>query len=331
MGDLLGEMVADYAMDFAADYVMSYIMSLIQGYIWIVVLVSIPALALAAAYCFFGIKIYRVLLVISGFLGGGVVGALLLGVITESGVGAVIGFILVGALFGVLSWYIYKVFLFIQTFFSSFFATFFLMLLITKSPTAAMIFGVIVGMVLGVLICIYTKLFVMITTAYRGAGTISSVLSLFFLTSGAYQIVNLLLLVGFTIGGFYVQNRFFGSCYEAGGKRGRGETVPKSSSCKLVGIEGMYKGFEFDVEDMITFGRDVDNCNVIFPDTCAGVSRIQCQISYDKRSRAASIVDKFSSYGTTLNGAKLEINRPMPLKNGDVIMFGENNVFKLNC
>lgn len=331
MGDLLGEMAADYAMDFVTDSLMSLLATALQRYMWIVVLVSIPALAFGVAYCFFGIKIYRVLLVISGFLGGGLVGALLLGILTESNAGAVIGFILVGALIGALAWYIYKVFLFIETFFSSFGTSFLLILAITKSPTAAMVIGIIVGMVLGVLICIYTKLFVMITTAYRGAGTISSILSLFFIASGAYQIVNLLLLIGFTAGGFYVQNRFFSGSYEAGGNTGSTMAASKGGSCRLVGIEGMYKGFEFDVEDMITFGRDVDNCNVIFPDTCAGVSRIQCQISYNKKSKSASIVDKFSSYGTTLNGARLEINRTMPLKDGDVIMFGENNVFKLNC
>lgn len=328
---MMGDYLADLAVDYTIDYVLSILAPVIQAYMWIVVLVSIPALVLAVAYCFFGIKIYRVLLVISGFFGGGLVGAVLLCAITQSGAGAVIGFILVGALIGALSWFIYKVFLFIQTFFSSFGATFLLMLIITQSPTVAMVIGVIVGMVLGVLICIYTKLFVMITTAYRGAGMISGILSLFFITSGAYQIVNLLLLVGFTVGGFYVQNRFFSGSFEAGGNNSRENVVSKSSLCKLVGIEGMYKGFEFDVEDMITFGRDVDNCNVIFPDTCAGVSRIQCQISYNRKNRSASIVDKFSSYGTTLNGTKLEINRPMPLKNGDVIMFGENNVFKLNC
>ena len=331
MGDYLGEMAADYAVDFTTDYVLTQLAPVIQSYMWIVVLVSIPALALAVAYCFFGIKIYRILLVISGFLGGGLVGAVLVGALTDSGAGAVIGCILVGALMGALSWFLYKVFLFIQTFFSTFSTTFLLMLVITKSPTAAMVIGIIAGMVLGVLICIYTKLFVMITMAYRGAGTISSILSLFFITSGAYQVVELILLVGFTVGGFYVQNRFFSGSYDTGGNKSRGESVPRSSSCKLVGIEGMYKGFEFDVEDTITFGRDVDNCNVIFPDTCAGVSRIQCQVSYNRKNRSASIVDKFSSYGTTLNGAKLEINRPMPLKNGDVIMFGENNVFKLNC
>lgn len=323
MGDLLGDMMMGYAADYVAEAV--------QAYMWIVVLVSIPLLAVAVAYCFFGIKIYRVLLVISGFFGGGFIGGMLLGLITQSAAGFVIGFILIGALMGALSWYIYKVFLFIQTFFSSFSSTFMLLLVITNSPAAAMIIGIIVGMALGFLICIYTKLFVMITTAYRGAGTISSILSLFFITSGAYQIINMLLLAGFTAGGFYVQNRFFSGSFEAGGSRGRGESVSKSSACKIVGIEGMYKGFEFDVEDMITFGRDVDNCNVVFPDTCAGVSRIQCQVSYDRKSRSVSVVDKFSSYGTTLNGTKLEINKPMSLKNGDVIMFGENNVFKLNC
>ena len=196
----MGDYLADLAVDYTIDYVLSILAPVIQAYMWIVVLVSIPALVLAVAYCFFGIKIYRVLLVISGFFGGGLVGAVLLGAITQSGAGAVIGFILVGALIGALSWFIYKVFLFIQTFFSSFGATFLLMLIITQSPTVAMVIGVIVGMVLGVLICIYTKLFVMITTAYRGAGMISGILSLFFITSGAYQIVNLLLLVGFTVG-----------------------------------------------------------------------------------------------------------------------------------
>lgn len=116
MVDLLGGMVADYAMGYAENYVMS----VLQAYMWIIVLISIPLLAVAIAYCFFGIKIYRVLLVISGLFGGGIVGGLLLGLITESGGGAVVGFLLVGALMGALSWYIYKVFLFIQTFFFQF-------------------------------------------------------------------------------------------------------------------------------------------------------------------------------------------------------------------
>lgn len=331
MGDLLGDMMADHAMDFTEDCVVPYMISVIQTYMWIIVLVSIPLLAAAVAYCFFGIRIYRVLLVVSGFSGGGLVGGLVLGLATESVAGAVTGLILAGALTGVLSWYIYKVFLFIQTFFSGFLATFLLLLLTTESPAASMIIGIIAGMVLGVLICIYTKLFVMIATAYRGACTISSILSLFFIASGAYRIIDLILLAGFTAGGLYVQNRFFSESCEVGGSRGKGVAVPEEGACTIVGIEGMYKGIEFDVEDMITFGRDADSCNVIFPDNSAGVSRIQCQISYSRKNRSASVVDRFSSYGTTLNGIKIEIDRPMSLKNGDVIMFGEDNVFKINC
>lgn len=52
MGDYLGEMAADYAVDFTTDYVLTQLAPVIQSYMWIVVLVSIPALALAVAYCF---------------------------------------------------------------------------------------------------------------------------------------------------------------------------------------------------------------------------------------------------------------------------------------
>lgn len=327
MEDLIMEnLIMDYLAGGAVDDLLEEVAALIASYMWIVVLLSIPVLALAAAYCFFGVKIYRILLVIAGVFGGGFTGSIVLGLMTDSSAGIIIGFLLFGAIFGVLSWYLYKVFLFIQTFFSTFYATFFIMFIITGNPTVGVALGVLAGLVLAIMICIYTKLFVMITTAYRGASSIAGILSLFFITTKAYNIVNFLLLAAFTAAGFYVQNRFFGDTYNGG----KPENL-MLAKYKLVGIDGMYKGFEFDLEDKITLGRDVDNCNVIFADTCPGVSRIQCEVIYDHRSKSVSIVDRYSSYGTTLNGSKLEINRPMPLNNGDVIMFGENNVFKLTC
>lgn len=326
MADLFLDSLAEYGINQLRDYVMDQLGTLIQQYIWVIILISIPALILAAAYCFFGIKIYRILLVIKSALGGGLVGALFLGVATKSNAGAFIGFILFAAIFGVLAWFFYKVFLFIQTFFTGLFVTGFLFLIITGKVAIALTIGILVGLALAILVCIYTKLFIMIMTAYQGAGSIASILSLFFITTPAYSIVQFLLLVAFTALGFYVQNRFFGDTYN-GGKL-ESSMVAKY---KLIGIEGMYKGFEFDLSDAVTFGRDTSTCNVIFPDTCVGVSRIQCEVTYDHRSKSVSVVDRYSSYGTTLNGAKLEINRPMPLRNGDVIMFGENNVFKLSC
>lgn len=323
MDMLMGVLAGD-----GMDAVMSELGPAIQGMMGIIVLVSIPFLAFAVAYCFFGIKIYRVLLAISGIFGGGIIGALLLGLATQSAVGAVAGFLLIGAIGGLLAWYVYKVFLFIEAFFTGFIGTAALLLVLTGSIPAALVIGFIVGMALGVLICIYTKLFVMIMTAYKGAGTIASILSLLFITSGAYKILNLLLVIVFTAAGFFVQYKFFGSVTVNMDKGEKGRKGG-SSKYKLVGIEGMYKGFEFDLDDTILLGRDAENCNIIFPDTCAGISRIQCQIMFDRRTRSVSIVDKFSSYGTTLNGKRLEINRTMPLAEGDVVMFGENNVFKL--
>lgn len=323
--------LTDALMEGIMSEVMSGITGVMQQMMWLVVLISIPALALAVAYCFFGIRIYRVLLVINGVISGGAFGAVVLGLVTDSGAGAVIGFLLFGALIGALSWYIYKVFLFIQTFFTGFSVTATVFLLITQSIPASLIIGIIVGMVLGVLICIYTKLFVMIMTAYQGAGSIASILSLFFIGSKAYSIVNILLLVIFAVAGFCVQNYMYNSKPCDSGETNQGTNGPRLAGCMLVGIEGMYKGFEFDIEDTLTLGRDVDNCNIIFPDTCAGVSRIQCQFTFNQKSRQISVVDRFSSYGTTLNGTRLEINKVTPLKNGDVIMFGENNVFKIKC
>lgn len=323
----MGEEILGLLEDGATDMLMSYLSEYLQDAMGIVVLACIPFLALAVAYCFFGIKIYRVLLVINGALSGAIVGAVLFAALFESGGAAVVGAILLGALFGALAWFIYKVFLFIETFFTGFTVTAVLLLALIQNVPAALILGVIAGIAMGVLVCIYTKLLVMIMTAYKGAGTIASILSLFFITSGAYGVLYLLLLAAFTVAGFYVQNRFFGVSYDP--DKGKAGNVMLSNG-KVVGIEGMYKGFEFDLEDSLTFGRDVDNCNVVFPDTCAGVSRIQCQIMFDKKTRTVNIVDRFSSYGTTLNGMKLEINRVMPLKDGDVIMFGENNVFKMN-
>lgn len=327
MTDYLMDSLVSYGMDYAKEY----IASILQQYIGVIVLICIPALILAVAYCFFGIRIYRILLVIKGVFGGGLVGMVLIGAMTESGVGAVIGFLLFGALFGALSWFFYKVFLFIQAFFVGLITTGGIFIAMTGNMGVSLAIGIIAGLALAVLICIYTKKFVMIMTAYNGAGSIASILSLFFIASKAYNIVNLLLLVGFTVLGFYVQNRFFADAYDA--EKGESSTSQKHkpAGCKLVGIEGMYKGFEFDLTDSITFGRDVDSCNVIFPDTCAGVSRIQCQVTYDRKKKSVSIIDSYSSYGTTLNGTKLEINRQTPMNNGDVVMFGENNVFKLNC
>lgn len=299
---------------------------LIQEMMWLIVLASIPLLIFAVAYCFFGIKIYRILLVISGALLGITVGAVLLAIADGGAVGVIIGAILFGAAGGILSWYAYKVFLFIQTFLSAFSITTIALLLLTNNMAVSMVLGIIAGMALGILVCIYAKTLIMITTAYNGAGMIASILSLFFVTSGLYSFINFVLLIGLTVGGYFVQNKLYGSVIESNDKE---KNIAGVRKYKLVGIEGMYKGFEFDIDNAIILGRDVENCNVIFPDTCAGVSRIQCQVMVDKKLRALTIVDKFSSYGTSLNGTKLEINKVTPIKKGDVIMFGENNVFKI--
>lgn len=99
--------------------------------------------------------------------------------------------------------------------------------------------------------------------------------------------------------------------------------------CKLIGLDGMYKGFDFDIDRNTALGRDTNRCNIIFPDSCAGVSKVQCELKLNPETGAVSIEDKFSTYGTSVNGVKLEKGAVRFLNPGDVIMFGENNVFKI--
>lgn len=330
-----------------ADYIETAMRTMVQQAVGFIVLMSIPALIFAIAYCFFGIKVYRVFLVIGAVFGGGTLGSLfvgsivlvtglggidkisadkIIGAIGAASAGAVIGFILSALIFGVLAWFLYKVFLFIEAFATGLFTTTAILYFVTdKKIVLSLCIGVVVGLVLAIMVCIYAKVFIMIITAYKGAGKIAGTMSLFFIINPiTHCVVYFLLLAVFTGLGFFIQYRFFAGNYS----REKTEN-PVLARYKLFCIEGIYKGAEFDVEGAVTLGRDGDNCNVVFPDTCAGVSRIQCEIRYDSRIKSVTIVDRYSSYGTTLNGTRLEINRVMPMNNGDVIMFGENNVFKL--
>ena len=68
------DFLIENAMGSVVDEMTSVLQGYIQQYIWIIVLISLPALALAVANCFFGVKIFRVLLVINGVVCGGLVG-----------------------------------------------------------------------------------------------------------------------------------------------------------------------------------------------------------------------------------------------------------------
>ncbi len=375
----------------------------------VLLLCSIPALIYSIALCFFGVRIYRVLLVIQSAIVGGCIGAGLnifiytlcctaKGDYPKTGgiVGwGIFGFLLFGALLGLAAWFLYMVFLFLQSFgigFSIGCGGFFLIRMtaiaqkvllaamnngrgaenipgmILSSCGIGIGIGVLLGLVLGVLTCIYAKWLVMGTTAFKGGKKVGITLALLVFVAhgsyGAYQIVSVILSILLIGGGFAVQylmdkknpcnigRKNGGANMQQGQYRQPGQygsqgyaaqpqmqpqmmqqpqmqqpVAPKK--CKLTGIDGMYKGFDFDIDRNTVLGRDTNRCNIIFPETCAGVSKVQCELKLNPETGAVSIEDRFSSYGTSVNGIKLEQGQVRYLNPGDVIMFGENNVFKI--
>lgn len=310
----------------------------------------IPILLMGVANCFFGYKIFRFILAISNGIVGGVIGIVLGLACTDMNVGgAIVGFIIGAALFGALAWFLYKVFIFIQAFGTGFSVGFLVGILLTKfqNLTLGIILGVILGIALGVLIIVFERIVIMATTSFKGASSIALVLAFLIIQNPAnFGLWNGLLTAVFTIGGFLFQYFFkFGSGQPIAVKGGK---TPKTTMMNqpvmqqpvmqqpagvpvLVGIDGLYKGFEFDLTRTLLFGRDEERCNILYPENANGISKVQFEIGRNRENGQVYIIDQFSTYGTNVNGHRLENNKATFLNNGDIVMFGEGNVFKLGC
>ncbi|MBR4981516.1 MAG: DUF4203 domain-containing protein [Lachnospiraceae bacterium] len=316
----------------------------------------IPILLMGVANCFFGYKIFRVLLAISTGLVGGVVGIVLGLACTDMNVaGAIFGFILGFALFGVLAWFLYQVFIFVQAFSTGFAFGFVVGSLLAKLQdfTLAIILGVVLGIALGVLVIVFERPVIMAITSFKGASSIALVLAFLIITNPTnFALWNGLLTVVFTIGGFLFQYFFkFGNAQAVPMKAAKVKTpkmnqpVMNQSGMQqpvmnqpvmrptgapvLLGIDGLYKGFEFDLNRTLLFGRDEERCNVLYPENANGISKIQFEVGINGDNGQVYVIDQYSTYGTNVNGHRLETNKAAFLNNGDIVMFGEGNVFKV--
>ena len=312
----------------------------------------LPMVLLGVANCFFGYKIFRVLLAISTGSVGGIVGIVLGLICTDASVGgAVVGFILGAALFGGMAWFFYKVFIFIQSFSTGFGVGLLVGLLLSKFKTFTLgvILGIILGIALGVLVIIFERIVIMVTTSFRGAFSIAFVLAFLIIKNPVnFGLWNGVLTVVFSIGGFLFQYLFkFGNVQEVPMSAGKislpkiQRNTVKQSTAKplalkqykgmpvLLGIDGLYKGFEFDLDRTLIFGRDEERCNILYSENANGISKIQFEIGIHRDNGQIYVLDQYSTYGTNVNGHRLETNKAAFLNNGDIVMFGEGNVFKV--
>lgn len=96
----------------------------------------------------------------------------------------------------------------------------------------------------------------------------------------------------------------------------------------LEGLQGIYAGQRFELEKDVTFGRDPNACNVVFPPEAKGVSKVHCRIVLNVSGQRAVLMDCNSTNGTFLNGSPLPAGMSAVLQSGSVISFGGNNAFR---
>ncbi len=94
------------------------------------------------------------------------------------------------------------------------------------------------------------------------------------------------------------------------------------------GLSGQYANQTFPVSGQMVFGRNVNSCNVLFSDDTKGISRMHCKVEVN--GDAITITDLGSSYGTFVNGSKLQPYAPRKLNAGDTFYLGDkNNLFSV--
>ncbi len=101
-----------------------------------------------------------------------------------------------------------------------------------------------------------------------------------------------------------------------------------SGGFRLVAVGGYMDGRIYPIGDYeITFGRDPSS-TIRFPADAKGVSRAHCKLFW--KDGTLMLMDCGSSYGTFIQGGKLQPMQPVPIKYGDIFFIGEKrNCFKI--
>lgn len=95
----------------------------------------------------------------------------------------------------------------------------------------------------------------------------------------------------------------------------------------LEGLQGVFAGMRFPIEDTLILGTDWNRCNVQFPQHAPGISRVHVKIWQENGSLFA--MDAGSSYGTWLDNRKMTPGLVYPLQAGSTIYFGNGEYFRI--
>ncbi len=127
--------------------------------------------------CFFGYKVFKISLVVNGFIVGGIIGGLLGLIFTGEDFGAFLGFLLmglVGAFFAKIAFYLA---VFFDGFLWAFIIFFILIAVGGGNIPAALTGGFILGIITGLISCFIKKGLLIIKTAIQGATMLGAVIT----------------------------------------------------------------------------------------------------------------------------------------------------------
>lgn len=101
------------------------------------------------------------------------------------------------------------------------------------------------------------------------------------------------------------------------------------NQARLICIQGIYEGMEIVLEQMLTVGRNPSSCQLIYPPEAKGISGAHCRFLTDTDG-IPFVSDMGSTYGTWVNNEKIAPDSYRTLTNGDRIVFGENQVWRVS-
>ncbi|SFA82878.1 FHA domain-containing protein [Cohnella sp. OV330] len=117
--------------------------------------------------------------------------------------------------------------------------------------------------------------------------------------------------------GYTIPLRSLGDASEGIGRRKA--AIAGVGEPRLVGVAGQFAGASYSLADRpLAIGRDGHQCELVYPDGHAEISRKHCTVSYDSSRGIFSLVDHGSSNGTYLpDGTRLVAGDRRELRAGD--------------
>ncbi len=109
----------------------------------------------------------------------------------------------------------------------------------------------------------------------------------------------------------------------------RDSILGRVKTATMTAVQGIYLNAKIDITDLLTVGRNVNACQLVYPGTIPGVSGVHFQIRPVQNGQGVEIKDMNSTYGTWINGGRIPAGSFIKLSDGDMICIGGNQIWRI--